>query len=95
VAFRRRLWNGAAVAGAVVAVKAASGSDDTNDGGGTFVRGYVYSVMIPLPGLDVSPCGTAAFWTSQNVPALAATAGCAPDRPFGLQGPNCYEECVA
>ena len=59
---------GAAVAGAVVAVKAAGGGD-TNDGGGTFVRGYVYGVMIPLPGLDVSACGTAAYWTSQNVPA--------------------------
>jgi hypothetical protein len=51
---------GAAVAGAVVAVKAASGSPD---------RGFIYSVNIPLPGLDVSACGRMASWTSQVVPA--------------------------
>jgi hypothetical protein len=62
---------GAAVAGAVVAAKAAGGGDKNNDGGVSPEQGSVYTVMIPLPGLDVSPCGTAAFWTSQNVGADA------------------------
>jgi hypothetical protein len=58
---------GAAVAGAVVAVKAASGGDEGGDGGGSNGSGRIYTVMIPLPGLDVSACGTQATWTSQNV----------------------------
>jgi hypothetical protein len=59
---------GAAVAGAVVAVKAASGGDDDgSDGSGGGEGPRIYSVRIPLPGLDVSACGRSATWTSQVV----------------------------
>jgi hypothetical protein len=60
---------GAAVAGAVVVAKAAGGDEAGNDGSGGGERGSVYSVNIPLPGLDVSACGRMASWTSQVVPA--------------------------
>jgi hypothetical protein len=60
---------GAAVAGAVVAVKAASGGDDGSDGSGGGGRTPFYSVMIPLPGLDVSACGRQVSWTGQAVTA--------------------------
>jgi hypothetical protein len=60
---------GAAVAGAVVAVKAAGGGDGGSGGSGSVDRGFIYSVNIPLPGLDISPCGRMASWTSQVVPA--------------------------
>jgi len=63
---------GAAVAGAVVAAKAASGEDDGGGDSGGGQRNVLYSVMIPLPGLDVSPCGSTARWTSQVVTADAS-----------------------
>jgi hypothetical protein len=58
---------GAAVAGAVVAVKASSGEDDSDGGAGGGPQPAAYDVNIPLPGLDVSPCGRAVRWTSQTV----------------------------
>ncbi|HYU40680.1 MAG TPA: hypothetical protein VEQ84_00880 [Vicinamibacteria bacterium] len=63
---------GAAVAGAVVAVKAAGGDDHSSDGGESAQGVRIYSVMIPLPGLDVSACASSPLsWTSQNVSADA------------------------
>jgi hypothetical protein len=62
---------GAAVAGAVVAVKAAGGDDHSSDGGVPPEAGRIYNVLIPLPGLDMTPCGNSAHWTSQNVNADA------------------------
>jgi hypothetical protein len=60
---------GAAVAGAVVAAKAAGGDDHSSDGGVPPEAGRIYSVLIPLPGLDMAPCGSGAHWTSQVVNA--------------------------
>jgi hypothetical protein len=58
---------GAAVAGAVVVAKAAGG-DDSSGGGDSTARGRLYSVMMPLPGIDVSVCaGRPTTWSSQNV----------------------------
>jgi hypothetical protein len=58
---------GAAVAGAVVAAKAAGGGDDGGDDSGGNEPTRIYSVRIPLPGLDVSACGRSVTWTSQVV----------------------------
>jgi len=60
---------GAAVAGAVVVAKGAGGDDTGSNNGPVDERGSIYSVNIPLPGLDVSACGRMASWTSQVVPA--------------------------
>jgi hypothetical protein len=58
---------GAAVAGAVVVAKAAGGDDSSGGGSDGGERPVAYDVNIPLPGLDVSPCGSTAKWTSQTV----------------------------
>ena len=51
-----------------MAVKAAGGEDDGSDGSGTGVSMPFYSVMMmPLPGIDLTSCGRAVTWTSQNV----------------------------